>query len=52
MTAGSLAAKLWKEKGLRGLYKGTAITALRDVSFSCVYFPMVVYTAGITYSEY
>eukprot|EP00116_Pleurobrachia_bachei_P006952 sb/3467214/ len=41
MTALQLAKQLYSEKGLRGLYKGTLVTALRDVSFSCVYFPLV-----------
>lgn len=41
MTAGSLAKKLYQEKGIKGLYKGTIVTALRDVTFSCIYFPIV-----------
>ena len=41
LTAVSIAKKLFQEKGLKGLYKGTVCTALRDVSFSMVYFPMV-----------
>jgi solute carrier family 25 glutamate transporter 18/22 len=29
-----------KTKGITGLYKGTLATALRDVSFSIIYFPL------------
>ncbi|XP_014251535.1 mitochondrial glutamate carrier 1-like isoform X1 [Cimex lectularius] len=39
-SATSLAMDLLREKGIVGLYKGTAATMLRDVSFSIVYFPM------------
>lgn len=38
-SATSIALKLLREKGIAGLYKGTGATALRDVSFSVVYFP-------------
>ena len=31
---------LLRQKGIVGLYKGTAATMLRDVSFSVVYFPL------------
>ncbi|KAK6641124.1 hypothetical protein RUM44_012827 [Polyplax serrata] len=40
MSAWSLTKELVKEKGIVGLYKGTGATALRDVSFSIVYFPL------------
>lgn len=32
--------ELIRTKGILGLYKGTAATMLRDVSFSVVYFPL------------
>ena len=51
MTAGSLAKKLYQEKGIRGLYKGTLVTALRDVTFSCVYFPCVGIGTQLFHSE-
>ncbi|CAG0916261.1 unnamed protein product [Notodromas monacha] len=35
-----IATSLVKSKGISGLYKGTLATALRDVSFSIVYFPL------------
>lgn len=40
ISATSIALELIKTKGLVGLYKGTTATALRDVSFSMVYFPL------------
>lgn len=40
VSATQLALELVKTKGIVGLYKGTAATMLRDVSFSVVYFPM------------
>merc|ERR1711963_955445 len=39
ISALSLTKKLLAEKGIFGLYKGLGATALRDVSFSIVYFP-------------
>lgn len=39
-SASQIAMSLIKEKGISGLYKGTGATALRDVSFSVVYFPL------------
>ena len=36
----SVTKKLMKERGLSGLYKGLGATAMRDVSFSIVYFPL------------
>lgn len=39
-SASQLAMTLIKQKGIAGLYKGTGATALRDVSFSIVYFPL------------
>lgn len=35
-----LAAGLFREKGIAGLYKGIGATMARDVSFSVVYFPL------------
>lgn len=40
LSAWSLTQELIKTKGIAGLYKGTGATALRDVSFSVVYFPL------------
>lgn len=39
-SASQIAMELLKQKGIAGLYKGTGATALRDVSFSMVYFPL------------
>jgi len=39
-TALSVTRQLLAEKGIFGLYKGLGATALRDVSFSIVYFPL------------
>lgn len=39
-SATQIASQLFKEKGIFGLYKGIGATALRDVSFSMVYFPL------------
>ena len=40
VTATAITMRLLKEKGIVGLYKGSAATLLRDVSFSAVYFPL------------
>lgn len=40
VSATNIAMNLLKTKGITGLYKGTAATMLRDVSFSVVYFPL------------
>jgi len=40
LSATSLALQLVKTKGILGLYKGTGATAMRDVTFSLVYFPL------------
>ncbi|XP_065334486.1 mitochondrial glutamate carrier 1-like isoform X2 [Cloeon dipterum] len=40
VSATSIALELIRTKGITGLYKGTAATMLRDVSFSVVYFPL------------
>lgn len=40
LSAWTLTKELFKEKGILGLYRGTGATALRDVSFSIVYFPL------------
>lgn len=40
VSATKLAGQLFREKGIFGLYKGIGATALRDVSFSIVYFPL------------
>lgn len=39
-SATKIALELLREKGIFGLYKGIGATALRDVSFSIVYFPL------------
>ena len=40
LTARALATSLIKERGIFGLYRGFRSTALRDVTFSMVYFPL------------
>lgn len=40
VSASSIAFNLIKSKGIFGLYKGTAATMFRDVSFSILYFPL------------
>ncbi|XKL62293.1 hypothetical protein PGB90_002126 [Kerria lacca] len=40
ISASSLTLELIRTKGILGLYKGTAATMLRDVSFSIIYFPL------------
>ena len=35
-----LTRQLLREKGIAGLYRGTASTMARDVTFSVIYFPM------------
>lgn len=42
-SATTIALQLLKEKGIAGLYKGTGATALRDVTFSVVYFPLFAF---------
>ncbi|XP_042901670.1 mitochondrial glutamate carrier 1 isoform X2 [Parasteatoda tepidariorum] len=39
-SATSIALQLIRTRGIAGLYKGTAATMLRDVTFSMVYFPL------------
>ncbi|GFR34073.1 hypothetical protein TNCT_592431 [Trichonephila clavata] len=39
-SATSIALQLLRTRGISGLYKGTAATMLRDVTFSVVYFPL------------
>ena len=36
----SIVRKLLEEKGIIGMYKGLKATALRDVSFSLIFFPL------------
>ena len=36
----SIVRKLVEEKGITGMYKGLKATALRDVTFSLIYFPL------------
>src|SRR5699024_12470429 len=40
VSATSIAMNLIRTKGILGLYKGTAATMSRDVSFSVLYFPL------------
>ncbi|CAH1798686.1 unnamed protein product [Owenia fusiformis] len=40
ISATSIAMQLIKEKGITGIYKGCAATALRDITFSAIYFPL------------
>lgn len=50
-SAVSVALKLMREKGIRGIYKGTGATFLRDVPFSIVYFPLFSYLNAKGYSD-
>lgn len=40
VSATSIALNLIRTKGILGLYKGTAATMFRDVTFSVLYFPL------------
>ena len=40
VSAWSLTQSLLKKKGVIGLYQGTGATALRDITFSVIYFPL------------
>lgn len=40
LSARALTLHLLRTKGIFGLYKGTGATAMRDVSFSLIYFPL------------
>lgn len=40
VSASQLALRLFREKGIAGLYKGIGATMARDVSFSVLYFPL------------
>lgn len=40
ISAWSLTKSLLKKRGILGLYQGTGATALRDVTFSVIYFPL------------
>ncbi|VDK82950.1 unnamed protein product [Cylicostephanus goldi] len=43
MTALQLTARLLRENGIAGLYKGLGSTFARDVTFSVIYFPFFAY---------
>jgi len=47
----SVAMKLIKQKGIAGIYKGTGATIIRDVPFSCVYFPLFAYLNSKGYGD-
>lgn len=36
----ALTRELLRKKGIMGLYQGTGATALRDITFSVIYFPL------------
>jgi len=40
VSAWSLTVDLLRKRGVLGLYQGTGATALRDVTFSVIYFPL------------
>lgn len=40
VSAWSLTVDLLRKRGILGLYQGTGATALRDVTFSVIYFPL------------
>ncbi|XP_033214382.1 mitochondrial glutamate carrier 1-like isoform X2 [Belonocnema kinseyi] len=40
ISAWSLTKNLFKKRGILGLYQGTGATALRDITFSVIYFPL------------
>ena len=40
VSALSLTKDLLRKRGILGLYQGTGATALRDVTFSIIYFPL------------
>ncbi|XP_002069716.3 mitochondrial glutamate carrier 1 [Drosophila willistoni] len=40
LTASQIAKQLLREKGIIGLYKGVGATAVRDITFSIIYFPL------------
>jgi len=46
----SIAMGLIREKGIQGVYKGTGATIIRDVPFSCIYFPLFAYLNSKGYS--
>jgi len=42
-SASSVAMKLIREKGISSIFKGYTATLIRDVPFSCIYFPLFAY---------
>ncbi|EDV49444.2 uncharacterized protein Dere_GG18553 [Drosophila erecta] len=43
VTALGLTKTLLRERGIFGLYKGVGATGVRDITFSCMYFPLMAY---------
>ncbi|XP_066935090.1 mitochondrial glutamate carrier 1-like isoform X1 [Clytia hemisphaerica] len=50
-SAVKVAVNLMRQRGIAGIYKGTGATFIRDVPFSCVYFPLFSYLNSLGYKD-
>lgn len=50
-SAMKVALDLMRQKGIGGIYRGFGATFLRDVPFSCVYFPLFSYLNSLGYKD-